>query len=338
MGHHGNTGHTDSARRHRQGRVGAERETGPSAKADEHHTAATGLFLTTAQNQGDWDKYLADAKARGASDAVLAQFPTEFSPQALNIARVLAQGKPDEPAKAGTLEDYMAKWAKEHGNVPVSSIAGEQLLKLRKQYAEAGHITNVAGGDITDAMVPDYVKVITENPGAYRGLTETAKSRLMVPLAKAGFTGFDAPTQASVTSANNVRGRALLEDQERRATKTHQPSGCGFVATGRGSQLPARARERPRLLPFSRPRFGRFSATPWCCQRPPQLQGCGSLRRCQQSNRQTARPRPHRPVPRQRPTTAMAIATARTRRKAWDSSGHSSVPTTGRPCRSTPSA
>jgi hypothetical protein len=177
------------------------------AKADEHNTSATGLFLTTAQNQGDWDKYLADAKARGASDAVLAQFPKEFSPQALNVARVLAQGKPDEPPKAGTLEDTIQRWAKEHGTTP-DKIADEQVLKLVKDYHQATHVSD-GTANLTPQQIQGYVDVLKAHPGAYNHLTETLRGQLMVPLAQAGFKDFDAPTQQQVTAATNRRASDL---------------------------------------------------------------------------------------------------------------------------------
>lgn len=186
----------------------ARREKEDVRKANDADQKGISLRLSTAQNQDDWNTILTESKAQGVDPSVLARFPVEFSPKAVNTARVLASGKPDEPGKPGTLENYIEEWAKEH-NTTADKIASPELLKLRKDYAVSGHIFSVAAGDIPDDKVNDYVKVITENPAAYRGLTETMKSRLMVPLAKAGFKGFDAPTQANVISANNARTREL---------------------------------------------------------------------------------------------------------------------------------
>lgn len=88
------------------------------------------------------------------------------------------------------------KETQRHNRATEATAAGNlnvarENLKLRKQ-----ELTYSSGGGPVTPEDNEMVKAIMANPAIYAGLTPTAKTKLAVPLAKAGFSGFGADGKA----------------------------------------------------------------------------------------------------------------------------------------------
>jgi hypothetical protein len=73
----------------------------------------------------------------------------------------------------------------------------------------AGHIQDLRPDDIKPEDLPTIIQTLKDNPSLYGGLTETMRGKLIVPLARAGFTGFGAASPQAIITADARRTREL---------------------------------------------------------------------------------------------------------------------------------
>lgn len=139
------------------------------------------MVLSTAQHQQDWEKGIAAARERGVTEDVIAQFGTQFSPEAKARATELGI----TPAKRAELAGQAAGRAQTAAHQAVIESQGAQRIAIARQ--------RLAQGTGTSQDRDDLISAVVDNPGLWDQITPTERGKIAGDLQRRGFTGFGRP-------------------------------------------------------------------------------------------------------------------------------------------------
>ena len=169
------------------------------------------------------------------------------APVTPGVAPTPAFTTPAAVPEAGSEEDAVARWAREHGNIPVEAVPLAIVNQIRRQRAQATQLPSQAAPSYVWATKPDgtavratdaeirangwqpvatgtnmdrdsLVVAVINNPGLWDQIPPSERAKIAGDLHEKGFTGFGRPLpEAAVTKLSSTN--AALQELEHLKTK-----------------------------------------------------------------------------------------------------------------------